>query len=226
MATETTNQRPDIEENYSGAVTSSNLRMDVREGSSVGAAGLLIAAAWSPSRVGASLMRLRSEWDSAEKPPRPTEQAIKALAATYPARVKLADGLEVPALKAATRHANEWHLHELRLLVGKLKTLTEARNQVALQAMKWRIEDPIPTAGAIIKFWLDQTCSACDGLKWKRAAGSPSLSNRMCTACGGTGIANVPRGQDGRKLANFMDDCVSIARRDIKKRLQQYKKAL
>lgn len=223
MATDT-KDKPDIEESYTGAVSTTNLRFDEREGSPAGSAGLLIAAAWSPSRVGASLMRLHSEWDSSEKPPRPTDKAIQALAATYPARVKMGDGLELPAIKAAARHANEWHLQELRTLVGKLKTLTEARNQVALQAMKWQIPDPVPTAGAVIRFWLDQTCNACDGLKWKRTPGAPSLSNRMCTTCNGTGISSIPYGQDGRRLANFMDDCVSIARRDIRKRLQNAQK--
>lgn len=223
MATDT-KDKPDIEESYTGAVGSSNLRFDTREGSPAGSAGLLIAAAWSPSRVGASLMRLHSEWDSAEKPPRPTERAIQALAATYPARVRMPDGLELPALKAAKINADKWHTQELHTLVGKLKTLTEARREVAIKAMKWGIPDPVPTAGAIIKYWLDQTCNGCDGLKWKRAPGSPALSNRLCTACGGTGFARVPCGQDGRKLANYMDTCVSIARRDISKRLQNFKK--
>lgn len=224
MATEVDDKKPGIEESYTGAVSSSNLRMDEREGSPTGAAGLLIAAGWSPSRLGAALMRLHSEWDSSEKPPRPSERMIQALAATYPARVKMPDGLELPALKAAKVNAEKWHLQELHSLVGKLKTLGEARREVALQAMKWHMPDPIPTAGAVIKYWLDQTCNACDGLKWKKAPGSPSLSNRMCTACSGTGIARVPCGQDGRKLANYMDTCVAIARRDISKRLQNTQK--
>ncbi len=105
-------------------------------------------------------------------------------------------------------------------MVGKLKSLPECRNQVALQAMKWKYEDPVPMAGAVIKHWLDQTCHACDGLKFKQIPGTPSLSTKMCLACDGSGTAEFPYGQQGRRLANFMDDSVQRARRSIQSRLR------
>lgn len=64
MATGTAD-KPGIEETYSGAVTSSNLRMEVREDSPNGAASVLIAVGWSPSRLGAALMRLHTGPDRA-----------------------------------------------------------------------------------------------------------------------------------------------------------------
>ena len=51
-----------IEERYSGAVTASNLRVEADKG---GAGDLLIAVGWSPSRLGAALMRLHTEYDGA-----------------------------------------------------------------------------------------------------------------------------------------------------------------
>lgn len=233
MATDTTD-KPNIEETYTGAVASSNLRFESREGSPTGAAGLLIAAGWSPSRLGAQLMRLHSEWDGSSKPEKPTPERIKALASTI--KDVVVDGKTVPGFVQvgdrkvprdfwAFGEAHRWYEQELRTLVGKLKSLTEARRELTLQAMKWKIEDPERTAGAVIKYWLDQTCSGCDGLKWKKAPGAPALSSRMCHACDGTGISPVPHGQEGRRLVNYIDNCVSIARRDMAKRLHNLQKA-
>lgn len=234
----TENKRPNVEENYTGAVASSNLRMDVREGTGTGAAGLLIAAGWSKSRLGALLMRLHSEWDGSAKPSRPTDAAIEALASTYPRKQKgtrkvksyvIFDGRQVAVeqtvphmvLDIASAHAEafRWYEAELRTLVGRLKTLVDARREVTLQAMKWRIQDPEETAGAVLKYWLDQTCHACDGLKFRPVAGAPALSNRICAACGGSGISPVPCGQEGRRLVNYVDDCVQRARKSIQSSL-------
>lgn len=243
MATDTTD-KPNIEETYTEAVATSNLKFDAREGSPTGAAGMLIAAGWSPTRLGAALMRLHSEWDSSSKPSKPTPAQIKALAATVKDEALIVDGKpvlvdgkpkmvpgfvqvgdrRVPRDFWAFEEAHRWYEQELRTLVGRLKTLTDARRELTLQAMKWKIHDPVPTAGAVIKYWLDQTCNACDGLKWKKTPGAPALSNRLCNACQGTGVGQVPAGQEGRRLANYMDDCVSIARRDISKRLRNTKK--
>lgn len=244
MAAADTTDKPNTEETYTAAVGTSNLKFDSREGSPTGAAGMLIAAGWSPTRLGAALMRLHSEWDSSAKPEKPTAAQIKALAATVKDVELVVDGKpvlvdgkpkmvpgfvlvgdrKVPRDFWAFEEAHRWYEQELRALVGRLKTLTDARRELTLQAMKWKIADPERTAGAIIKYWLDQTCNGCDGLKWKKAPGSPSLSAKMCQACDGTGISPVPHGQEGRRLANYMDDCVSIARRDISKRLQNTRK--
>ncbi|MES2634037.1 MAG: hypothetical protein V4669_13770 [Pseudomonadota bacterium] len=62
-------------------------------------------------------------------------------------------------------------------------------------------------ATAVIRYWLDQTCQTCDGRKWQSIPNSPSLSTKACRACGGSGVAQVPHQQDGRRLANHMDQC-------------------
>lgn len=58
--------RPTIEEAYTSANTSSNLRV---EADKRGDADLLIAAGWSGSRIGMALMRLHAEYDSTSIPP-------------------------------------------------------------------------------------------------------------------------------------------------------------
>lgn len=207
---------PGVEERYTAAGNTSDLRVeaDIR-----GDADLMIAAGWSPSRLGAAMLRLHSEWDAVEKPHKPTQEAIDALAMTLP-RITQPDGTTIADVVHARTIAGEWYLHELRLLVGKLKALPQVRMQLAMQAHKWFIPNPQETAGAVIKYWLDQTCNACDGRKWRLIPGSPSLSNRMCPACNGTGYCPPPCGQAGRKLANHMDFCVDKARQSIKRRLR------
>ena len=58
-----TDERPGIEEQYSQATQSSNLRCDTRDGAPLGDVAPLIAMGWSPSRVGAALMRLHTKAD-------------------------------------------------------------------------------------------------------------------------------------------------------------------
>jgi hypothetical protein len=54
---------PTVEEKYTSAIHASNLRVEADKG---GSADVLIAVGWSPSRLGAALMRLHSEQDAAE----------------------------------------------------------------------------------------------------------------------------------------------------------------
>lgn len=98
-------------------------------------------------------------------------------------------------------------------------------NSVVIDAEKQRqaerneeIDRARSKATAVIRYWLDQTCQACDGRKWQLIPGSPSLSNKMCRVCQGTGVAQVPHGQDGRKLANHMDQCVHRYRQTMRTR--------
>ncbi len=56
------NDAPTTEEKYTTAIHASNLRVEADKG---GAADVLIAVGWSPSRLGAALLRLHSEFDGA-----------------------------------------------------------------------------------------------------------------------------------------------------------------
>lgn len=212
-----TTDRPDIEETYTAAVSASNLRLETREGSATGAAGLLIAVGWSESRVGAIFMRLHSEWDGSAKPLRPTPEAIRQLA-------KRADAADIGKSKLtpdqwAHQEANRWYEHEVRILLLRLKSLPQARAAVADQADKWKIYKPHSVAGAVVKYWLDQTCPACHGLRWQKNQNAPVLGNRVCQVCRGQGISQAPFGMEGRRLLNYIDDCVNRARSSIKSRL-------
>lgn len=218
------NERPNVEERYTSAGNATDLTVDAERG---GAADVIIAAGWSPSRLGAALLRLHSEWDASEKPKKMTKEAIEGLALTLP-RIeqgrKMVKGEAVVNMVVDMRRANQmahdWHLHELRLLLGKLKTLPAIRYQIALQADQWGMADAQDKAAAVIRYWLDQACGSCHGRKFRLIPGTPALSDRPCLVCHGSGIGHAPYGQDGRKLVNFIDDCVSRARQSIKKRLR------
>lgn len=208
------NEPRTVDEGYASACASSDLRVqaDIR-----GDADYVIAAGMNKSRFGALLLRLVTEWDRAEKPKRPTPKAIDALSRTY----KVA-GTVRERQEKAREEAFGWYSHELNILAGKLKTLMEAREQLWIQAGKFGMQEPKMVAEAAIGWWLMQQCPACSGVMWQSIPGTGRLSNKACRACQGSGVTQPPHGAEGRKLANYMDECVAQARIDIRKRLKMY----
>lgn len=284
--------RPDIEEMYQSASNTSNLKVEAERR---GAGDVLIAAGWSASRVGMALLRLHSEWDGSEKPPKPTKESVRALVGTYQRALpgeELKKGQKPKRLTAAEaqHHAATWYAHEVAMLLGKLKALPAVREQLTLQALKWKMglpDDPAARselqqlrkkdaellatlkaavdaaadadakrdeeralkalereieqrqkqeqqeeydraaakASEVVRFWLDQTCRACFGLRWQLVPGAPALSNRMCTECNARGVSQVPYGEQGKRLANWLDSCVEDARGTVKKNLASWREA-
>jgi len=208
--------KPCVEETYTCAGNSSDLRVEADLRSD---ADVLIAAGWSPTRVGMALLRLHSEWDKAEKPRRPAPGAITALAETMPTNLKQAERTSM-----ARRQAQDWYMDEMAKLVNKLKSLPAVRSQLTAYVPKWGIAEAAVKVPAVIAYWLDQVCPHCHGLKYQRIEGAPTLSSRACKACGGTGIAPIPHGHEGRRVANYMDDCVSRAQQSLKNRLRDLHK--
>jgi hypothetical protein len=44
----------------------------------------------------------------------------------------------------------------------------------------------------VLNYWLDDSCHTCNGLGFERVPGAPSLSDRVCQSCHGTGRCQVP----------------------------------
>lgn len=278
--------RPDIEERYQTAGNTSDLTVEADRG---GAGDIIIAAGWSSGRVGMALLRLHSEWDSSEKPAKPTPDFIRGLVGTWqraiPGEAPKLDDAGIPVKPhpltgaEAVHHAGAWYIHEIDAVVGKLKSLPSVREEVTIRALRWGMglpedrearkaflddreaeEKAVREADALlqaaegadkfearqilreaidalerrqseeraraqakaagtIRYWLHQTCTACHGLRWQLMPGTPALSNKMCKVCFGGGFGQVPHGQDGRKLANWMDSCVESARAMLQKNL-------
>jgi hypothetical protein len=206
-----------VEEAYTSAGNSSDLRVEAEVRTD---ADIIIAAGWSESRVGIALLRLHSEWDKAEKPRKPSVEAIKTLAATMPKNLK-----EAERLAMARRQAQDWYMDEMAKLVNKLKSLPEVRRQLTAYVPKWGIQEAAVKVPAVIAYWLDQTCHHCSGLKFLKIEGAPSLSTKACRPCSGSGIAPVPHGQEGRRVANYMDDCLQKGRDSIRRNLSQHREA-
>ena len=184
-----------LEEAYSSATTASDLRV---EADRRGDADMLIAAGWSMSRIGSALLRLHSEYDSAAHP-------------------RLATPAQFGGDKKAT-HAH--NVHETALMLGRLKSLSGVREQIAAQAAKWGAADQLTVAAEVARWWLSQVCQECRGTKFETVAGTGRLSARACKTCRGTGLAQIPCGDLGRKLANWMEECLHAARHDIARRLR------
>lgn len=203
--------RPGVEENYTSATNTSDLTVVAAHR---GSGDTIIAAGWSRSRIGAALLRLHSEWDHSSHPAKPTPEAISALAASF-------DPKKVPnPSRAAEKQAHEWHMHELGLLFQALKTLPAVRTALIHQAILWDIGDRENKVAAVIRWWLDQTCTVCDGRKWQLVPGTSRSNGKVCMTCHGSGLSLIPAGRDGRRIACYMDECVDVARASISARLR------
>lgn len=225
--------KPTLDERYTSARNSRDLTVASSELPNRDS-DVLAAAAWTQSRAGHLLMQLHSEWDAAEKPAKPTAAVIKSLVGTFqqlppgvdPSHQKKdQNGNPLPLTDAMAKlYADAWHHHETGLLLGKLKTLPAARKEIAEQAARWGWEDPATGSAEVLRWWLDQTCHVCHGTKFQFFTGTRRLGDRPCTECRGSGHSEVPYDQKGKKLANWMDEGVNIARRRIRKALQNYRK--
>jgi hypothetical protein len=223
------NIKPDFSEQYAVAIHTSNLKVDM-DSERRSNADVLMAAAWSPQRLGSALLRLHSEWDSAEKPRKPTEAAIKSLVGTkqcLPQGVRPEpnkDGDEViSTIRRAAVFADAWHRHEVAMLLGRLKTLPEVRYQLEMVADKWGYDNPKHVTASVVKWWMDRNCPTCHGVKFEVIEGTGRQSAKLCKSCRGTGEAPIPCGDLGRFMANFIDDCLNRARQSIKHRLRPQK---
>lgn len=210
--------RPTTEERYSSATHASNLVVVAER---AGAGDMLIAAGWSPSRLGAALMRLVSEWDGAAKPHPLNDRALQILAEQM-GREKGRQKPDTSDHRAARDQAATWFLHENKILMGKLKTLGEVREQMRIRAEAQNMPDPMEKAMAALMWWLDSSCHACHGRKWEVTPGTPKLSDRACPVCRASGQRPKPHAFETMAMLGYMDDCVSAARVSMRKRLQQF----
>lgn len=171
-----------IEESYTSATQSSNLRCDTREGAPRSDLDILLASGMTPGILGGALMRLASEWDGSEK----------------------RSGTQTEAI----------------LLMGKLKSLPRVLQALEDWAALRGLDAPKRLAQAVVAYWLDAQCMACEGRGHERIAGTPSLG-RTCKACRGTGRQKEPMGEAGRQMLNMCDEAVAVARASMSKRLRQ-----
>lgn len=225
-----------VEEQYASATTTSDMRVVV-DSEKQGDAETIIAAGMSKSVAGACFMRLHSEWSRSEKPRLPSAQAVRKLAEslTFDQLVKMRADLglasignlrpsAVVAQMAAEAQAKAWYVAEVEMLLGKLQSFRAAKGHLLSHLESWSthpeaLQEQISVEALV--WWLDKQCKVCNGTKYEVAPGSNRQNGKPCKACRGTGESKIPRADAGRMLANYLDDCVQIARTSIKKRLQR-----
>ena len=209
MATDTA-EKAGVDERYECATSTSNLRVDTRDGSPVSPADVIIAAGMSPSRLGMMLLRLHSEWDSSSKPRKLTLSQISALSLT------MRDGNGRPDAARARREAASWYSNELRILAQSLKS----RSGVMAELMLWANLKGVSgdTVTAALLHWLNAVCPVCDGHGLRKVDGQPALSARRCHACHGTGEVTEPAG--AARVLGYFNYCLNAARSSLKARLR------
>lgn len=213
-----------IEEQYTSAMVSSNLRV---EADRAGDADVIICAGWNQSRIGGALLRLHTEYDSSEKPRMATvDQFMPALMEEAVAKAK--DGKlskeEKRLVKvAAHQQALKFNQNQLALFLERLKALPDVRTQASLQMLKWGMTDVETKAVEIIRWWLHQICPTCDGTKFQVVEGTHRHNGKACPTCHGSGKSLLPCEQEGRRVAGWLDQCVERARASIGRRLRSYR---
>jgi hypothetical protein len=216
------NEKPGVDEQYSSACSTSNLTV---EADRKGAGDILVAAGWSPSRVGMALLRLHGEWDSMSKPRRIDVTSLAALTEVIKRQdiidKRTADRIGAPfkspgsASVRASDLARKWYSAELQILAFGLKS----RPVVWEQMQHWMNVKRVPAdkVAAALAHWLNPTCMTCDGHGLRRVPDQPSLSARQCHKCNGTGHNPAPHGST--PILNYFDDCLQKARQSLKNRL-------
>lgn len=106
-------------------------------------------------------------------------------------------------------------------LIERLTELPGIRSALTVKALSWGWEDAEAKVAAVLRYWLDDGCRPCGGTKWTIAAGTHRHTGKACPACAGTGKAQVPHGQEGRRLLNHMDGSVEVAHGHIRRALHR-----
>lgn len=225
-----------VEEAYTSASNSSNMRMRDADLSCRSDVDVIAAAGMVRSRVGMALLRLHSEWDRVEKPRKPTDMQVKMIAQSMrriaPAYVfsqaRMQQHLKAEPtlrLKAARLQAQSWYAAELNRMFGRLRGLPEMRIMLIAEVESWGMTDAAPVVAAVLAHWFDPTCEACHGVGVIDLPGAAVPATRSCKVCRGQRFMPVPCGDSGRRVAAYIDDCLSCARGSLKKRLRGAKPA-
>lgn len=224
-AIESVNPEPDAargeEEAYASAMQSSNLRVQVARH---GDGDVIVVAGWNRERIGAGLLRLQTEFDRAERP-RQVRFAEFLPALVQEAAAKAKNGRltqhEKNQLKAqAHRVASELNHAQTSVYLQRLRGFPVMREQLVIQLERWRAEDALTKATQILRWWLEQKCTSCNGRRWLTVEGTGRLSNKACPACKASSEREIPHGQEGRRLVCHIAQCVESWRSRTRKALR------
>lgn len=191
--------RPGVAERYSTAIESSNLRVKADQG---GAADLLIAAGWCSDTLGATLWRLRADYDSVAADVRRTADNDDT------ARTLILIHLGSP-LKVA------------KVMLGNL-----ALKQGGHHAPEIAEQDLRNIAGRCLEAFLDPNCRPCEGRGFNGGGRHEHTGPQViCKRCKGLGKRSGAIGKTdqerafGNRLLYEMERATSNAEQNMKNRL-------
>ena len=110
-------------------------------------------------------------------------------------------------LAVAVERAEQWHSHELGLLMQRMKSLPFVRDGMLQEARSQGWEEPEHMVAAVLQWWLHKTCEACHGSKFRVIAGTGRTGSKACSKCKGSGERKPPHGWQGRKLLVYINVC-------------------
>lgn len=217
--------RPCVEETYSGALESSDLSVRPSRGS----IDYIIAAGWVRDGLGASLYRLRTEWDAVRADLRQADDNARAGARAAAhleryANTAAADEEDAERKRQAAaivrQQAEDAALTARALALAHLKTLSSTtaavhNYAVALGARTrfYNLDAVHAVASRALQLWLDPNCPHCEG---RGFTGGHLVPVKWCQECDHTGrringakgfrMAQSDRGHEfGRALLVDMD---------------------
>lgn len=193
-------ERPDRAERYECAACTSDLTLRHSD-FPPGAPDILVAMAWSKKQLGTVLIRLASQWDR-EKPARRRARTVAQLMALGFNRERA----RLEASREKHELAGAYYRAVVSAIAG-LRELPAVAGHLTLQAVAWDMEDADAKAAAVLRYWLDPTCKACEGRGAPLIAGTNQASPHACPECQGRGRLHPPYGDDGRRLATYLDQC-------------------
>ena len=162
-------------------------------------------------------MRLRAEWDGAERwgvkvPVKPTKRAIMA-----EAQVTMRNGIRKitkDSMDEARQKLEKRYEAELSKVVAALKSLPEVALHLQI-GMALDGEDA-ELAAPLLLYWIDPTCRVCHGRKFQLAPCKTKLAARACGCCDGSGSARIPGGESGERLMDFINSCALRAAGEVR----------
>jgi len=101
-------------------------------------------------------------------------------------------------------------------------TLAIARFLNQKRGWKFKHKELKHVAERALRYHIAPACPACDGLKFKRVDGSPSLSATLCPTCHGSGKRPYPI-RNGREIAEIvysLEDTNRVIEAAVRRKLQ------
>jgi hypothetical protein len=193
-------ERPSRAERYECATATSDLTLRHSD-FPPGAPDILAAMAWSKKQLGTELVRLASQWDR-EKPARQHGRSVAQFIALGMPR----DRARLEASRERHERAGAYY-RSVVAAIARLQDLPAVAAQLTMRAVAWDMEDADAKAAAVLRYWLDPVCKACEGRGAPLIAGTNQASPQRCPECAGRGRLHPPYGEDGRRLATYLDEC-------------------